>query len=672
MLLPLLILTGLQLYDSVNAQRRGLEDLSKSRAAEVMRLVDAQVSAEMKLARALASATPLQNDDIPATYAQARELVGIAGTWRSVRLSDPSAGVELFDLRRPLTARAVAIAPDAAAFARTAASGPTIGGVGFGPQANPVVPLHVPVMRGGTLRYVLTVELDPMSMQRIAAARFPTQGVVSALVDRDGRFIARNMNYAKLVGRPGSAYLRAAVRQGGQGVYRGFTLEGTPNYTAYVTSPVTGWSTHVAVAAHPFDAARYWSVAVWLGVALGCLALSSLIVWLILRDIAQARREEDRRRQSQKMEAVGQLTGGIAHDFNNLLTAIIGGLDLVLRRSEPSDRDRRYLEGALDAAQRGAKLTSKLLAFSRTERLGVEAVDIRAAVDGMSVLLDQSLGATIAVVVDIAPDARWVSTDRNQLELALLNLAVNARDAMPGGGVLTIASEMSSYGRKGGSSPCVALSVSDTGQGMEPHVLEHALDPFFTTKGPNKGTGLGLAQVYSLATQSDGQVMIDSVIGQGTRVRLLLPVASPSQIAMAETESASKPDEPAEPDGRRVLVLDDDDSVRNIVVETLRAQGYVVSEASTGEEALNALEKIDPDLFLLDFVMPAMNGAEVARRARDMRPDQKLLIISGHLDNIVLDAAVGDVSFLKKPFDGPTLALRVAQVLNETEPANLS
>ncbi|MDO9247246.1 MAG: response regulator [Phenylobacterium sp.] len=659
-MLPLLILTGLQLYDGVNTRRLELEALSRARAGEIMRLVDAQVMAEVRLGRVLSLADSIKQDDAARAHRRAREFREAAGSWRTVRLSDPHAGLELFDLRRPASAQPRAAGPDVAALGRKPFTAMVVEGVVRDAGAHGIA-LHMPILRDGQLRYILTVELDPRAFHNIAAPRYPAETVVAAVVDRSGRFISRSLRYEATVGHPGSAQLREAVLRGGEGFYRNVTLEGVPTYTGYVTSPLTGWSTHVAVSSSPFEAARYWSMAIWVVVVLGCLALSGLMIGLTLRDMDQVRREDEGLRQAQKMEALGHLTGGIAHDFNNLLTAIIGSLDLVLRRAPAEDPNRRYLEGALDAAQRGAKLTSRLLAFSRTQKLGVEPVDIAATLDGMSELLDQSLGPGVAIRVQVAPEARWVSTDRNQLELALLNLAVNARDAMPEGGRLTFTGALVDHRRAGKATPRVVLAVSDTGQGMTSEVLHQAFDPFFTTKAVSKGTGLGLAQVYAFARQCGGEVKIHSEVGKGTRVELILPAAS--EVASAPAIAAP---EPVLADGRRILVLDDDESVRQVLVENLRARGYVVFQAANGEDALNALADIDPDLFVLDFLMPGLNGAEVARRARQMRPHQKLLVVSGHLDSVALEGAIEGVAILQKPFDGPTLALRVAEVLKGT------
>ena len=668
---PLLILAGLQLYDGVNSRRLELEALSRVRAGEIMRLVDAKVTAEVRLGRVLSLADSLRQEDVSQAHRRAAEFKAAAGDWRTVRLSDPQAGLELFDLRRPASDPPRAAGPDVAALGRRPFRAPVVDGVVRDAGGSSAIALHMPILRDGRLRYILTVELDPRAFHKIAAPRYPAETVVAAVVDRSGRFISRSLHYEARVGRPGSAQLRQAVLRGGEGFYRNVTLEGVPTYTGYVTSPLTGWSTHVAVSSSPFEAARYWSMAIWVAVILGCLALSALMIGLTLRDMAQVRHEEEGLRQAQKMEALGHLTGGIAHDFNNLLTAIIGGLDLVLRRAQADDPNRRYLEGALDAAQRGAKLTSRLLAFSRTQKLGVEPVDIAATLDGMSELLDQSLGPGVAIRVQVAPEARWVSTDRNQLELALLNLAVNARDAMPEGGQLTFTGARVAHRRAGKATPHVVLAVSDTGQGMTPDVLHQAFDPFFTTKAVSKGTGLGLAQVYAFARQCGGEVKIHSELGKGTRVELILPVASepaPKRASKPDSEPAIAGAEPALAEGRRILVLDDDESVREVLVENLRARGYVVFQAANGEDALNALAEIDPDLLVLDFLMPGMNGAEVARRARQMRPHQKLLVVSGHLDSVALEGAIAGVAVLRKPFDGPTLALRVAEVLKGKAP----
>lgn len=662
-LLPLIVLGGFQLYTSVNADRLALEGQSRDRAAEIMRLVDAQILAEIKLGNALASAISEDKGGLSGAHRLAQQFRAASGTWSSVRLVQPGAGAQLLDSRQP---RGIPIPQGSAhdpAPLRSEALQSSVDGILSHSDGRAYLPMNIPVRRSGELVYLLTVEIDPSSIHRLALERYPQTGVVSAIVDRHGRFISRSLDYNKWVGRRGSVYLQAAAERGGEGLYKNITLEGVPTYTAYVTSAASGWSTHVALSATPFDAARFWSNTIWFVVALACTILSGFLMWIAFRDLAEARREQQRLLQAQKLEAVGHLTGGIAHDFNNLLTAIIGGLDLFLRRSDPADQDRRFLQGALEAAQRGAKLTSRLLAFSRTQSLNVETVDIRSTLDDMSQLLDQSLGPNIIRQTIIADNARWVSTDRNQLELALLNLAVNGRDAMPDGGTLTVEAKRVNSRRNGSRPSYVGLSVTDTGDGMAPHVRSQAFDPFFTTKDASKGTGLGLAQVYAFARQSGGDAEIVSEPGSGTTVCLLLPLAVDAQPPDTQPDPLIPKVATDAGEGKRILVVDDDDAVRQIIVETLRSTGYVVFESSNGGEALDALGTIDPDLVLLDFLMPGLNGAEVARRAREARPHQKLLMVSGHMDSVLVADAVSDVPVLRKPFDAGTLVQQVAEIL---------
>jgi len=663
-MLPLVILGGLQLYTEVNASRHALEARSRDRAAEIMHLVDTQLTAEIKLGNILASAVSQNEADVPGAYALAQKFRAESGTWKSVRMIQPSTGLQLFDLRKPLSSAAVPASPGLLASLQIGGPPSQVKGLMRGDDGAPYISMVFPVPSRGSAPVLLVVEIDPNSIHALASSRYPLEGIVSAVVDRQGHFVSRSLDQDNSVGRLGSIYLQAAAKRGGGGLYKNVTLEGVRSYTAYIASQASGWSTHVALPATPFDAARLWSGAIRIAIVLVSLFLSGLLVWFTLRQLREAQEEQQRALQAQKLEAVGHLTGGIAHDFNNLLTAIIGGLDLFLRRSDPADRNRRYLEGALEAAQRGAKLTSRLLAFSRTQRLEVKAVDIRTVLDDMSPLLDQSLGQDITWRAIVSEDARWVSTDQNQLELALLNLAINARDAMPAGGMVTIEAKKMNRRRNGEPWTCASLSVTDTGVGMQPHVRSQAFDPFFTTKDAHKGTGLGLAQVYSLARQSGGDTEIDSEPGKGTTVCLLLPLATEETRAADASEPLPRLDKAAGQRGKRIMIVDDDDAVRQVMAENLRSNGYVVCEASSGEDALAALQDNDPDLVVVDFLMPGLNGAQVAQRAREFRPDQKLLMVSGHMDSALVQAAAPNLRILRKPFEPQVLVQCVAEVLS--------
>jgi DNA-binding response OmpR family regulator len=359
-------------------------------------------------------------------------------------------------------------------------------------------------------------------------------------------------------------------------------------------------------------------------------------------------------RQSMKMEAIGQLTGGLAHDFNNLLTAVVGNLDLIRMRSS-EDNVRKWAENAFKAAERGAKLTAQLLAFSRTQKLDTAPVDVNALIAGMQDLLNQTLGANVAVKFELAPGLPPAVADTNQLELAVLNLSLNARDAMADGGTLTIRTALPADDGKS-----VLISVADTGMGMEPDVVARAFDPFFTTKPTGKGTGLGLSQVYGIVRQAGGEVSIDSKVGKVTTVTLRLPRAVGGDMRQKSSDAAA----PRAARSERLLLVDDDADVREIICRVLDELGYVVREASGGAEALTALGDFTPDLLIVDFAMPNMNGAELVTDARKRNANLKVLFVSGYSDSAVLDAAVGGALLLRKPFRPAELASAVRNALD--------
>jgi signal transduction histidine kinase len=371
-------------------------------------------------------------------------------------------------------------------------------------------------------------------------------------------------------------------------------------------------------------------------------------------ETTQRVKAEEALRQSQKMEAIGQLTGGLAHDFNNLLTAVVGNLDLVrLRSTEPAVK--RWAENALQAAQRGSKLTSQLLAFSRTQKLDTAPVDVNALINGMRELLDQSLGTNVTVKLELAAGLPAATADITQLELAILNLSINSRDAMPDGGTLTIKTAVAPD-----EPDVVLLSVADTGSGMPPDVIARAFDPFFTTKPTGKGTGLGLSQVYGIVRQAGGQVAIDSKIGRGTTVTIRLPRASQQAEAARNPEAAAARSVATE----KLLIVDDDSDVRGIVCQVLCDLGYDVRQAASGHAALSILGEFTPDLLLVDFAMPGMNGAELVLSIRSRNHNLKILFLSGYADTDVLDSAVGGTPLLRKPFRPVELAAAVRSTLD--------
>ena len=386
---------------------------------------------------------------------------------------------------------------------------------------------------------------------------------------------------------------------------------------------------------------------------------------LLEMEIAQRGVAEDQLRQAHKMEAIGQLTGGIAHDFNNLLTALVGDLEMAEARINDDPQTTDLLQAALRAAGRGSTLTRHLLAFARRQHLEPRPVDVAAAVDGVARMLGRTIGPGIRLVVHAETDLPPAWIDPNQLELVILNLALNARDAMPDGGILRIDAGCRGI-ESGGPLPdlvsgdSVVISVSDTGIGMNSETLARAFEPFFTTKEAGRGSGLGLSIVHGFAAQSGGSVRISSALGKGTKVDLSLPRANGKAISDADREPDHYDTHPGQ---ARILVCDDDADVRALVGSSLRDSGYAVWEAENPACAFAILERERPiDLLVVDYAMPEMNGLAVINRAQACQNGLKALLISGHAE-ILHASGVSGIPLLAKPFRVTELRRRIAEML---------
>ncbi|MBA3729270.1 MAG: PAS domain S-box protein, partial [Sphingomonas sp.] len=376
------------------------------------------------------------------------------------------------------------------------------------------------------------------------------------------------------------------------------------------------------------------------------------IIYLLFeaRDITDLKAAQEQLRQSQKMEALGQLTGGIAHDFNNLLTVVVGGLDIVAKRAE-DEKLRRYAENALSAAERGARLTGQLLAFSRVQRLEVRPTPVVPIIINMRPLLRNVLGPGIEKRFDLDEEELPVMADPTQLEVAVLNLAINARDAMPDGGVLTFRTRPVKIAHDPDldEGDYIELSIIDTGPGMSEEVAARAFEPFFTTKEVGKGTGLGLSMVYGMAKQSGGIARIESKPGAGTTVKMWFRLAE-QDAASADADDLDPGHPVIDPKDASVLVIDDDPDVRGFIVTSLAEQGYRVGEASDGRKGLKAFARKRPDLVILDFIMPGLSGAEVANRILANAPDQPILFVSGYSETEAVRRVAPNALLLTKPF----------------------
>jgi hypothetical protein len=388
---------------------------------------------------------------------------------------------------------------------------------------------------------------------------------------------------------------------------------------------------------------------------------------VLAHDVTERRRLEERLTQAEKMEAIGRLAGGVAHDFNNLLTVISGYAEILLSRPAVEGRDQ--ISEISHAAEQASSLTRQLLAFSRRQVLHPRVVDLNEIVGGMEPMVRRIIGDDVSVGVRLAPGLAAVEADRAQLERVLLNLAANARDAMPQGGRLTIetadvdlSDEYVATRGEGTAGPNVLLAVSDTGTGMSEEVQRHLFEPFFTTKGPGAGTGLGLATVFGVVKQSGGSIFVYSEEGRGTTFKIHLPAAvHPEQVAPA-------PDAAAEHGTETIMVVEDDEQLRELVRLMLESKGYEVLAASGADEATDLCTQRpgEVDLLLTDVIMPGVNGRVLAERLAAGSPAMRILFMSGYSDEAVYRH--GEISpnaaFIEKPFTDRSLARKVREVLD--------
>ncbi|OYY72972.1 response regulator [Sphingomonas sp. 28-63-12] len=370
--------------------------------------------------------------------------------------------------------------------------------------------------------------------------------------------------------------------------------------------------------------------------------------------------------QAQKLDALGQLTGGIAHDFNNLLQAIAGNIELIEKKAGAEGAIARWGRNARQAVDRGRKLTGQLLAFSRVQTMEITRFALAPVFAETRLLIDKSIGPLVRLDMPVPDPALAVVADRAQLELALLNLTINARDAMPDGGTVSIrcGPALASADRALPPGDYVMIEVRDEGMGMTPEVAARAFEPFFSTKGVGKGTGLGLSMVFGVVSQAGGLVEIDTAPGAGTTVRLILQRAA-AAIETGPDNDPGSADSPASPlDGRHILVIDDDPDVLNVVADSLTALGATVRTAHDGPSGLASAIEDAYDLVIVDFAMPAMNGADVAAQLRAAHPGRPVLIATGFADSARLDVLTGDgVAIIRKPFATAALLAAIEALL---------
>ena len=578
-------------FDAQNRQR-ALERQAFTDSQLLIARTDGLVREALAFSKVLAADPIVQSGDATRTAARINDMVAASPQFADAAIDDNGTRQRRFDLTHRIRQVGPFLDPgrSSISLART-------------PACNCIT-----VSRGVTLAGARPATLHLYLPNRIFFALLPPasdQYEVSAIANREGRFVARSLKDAKRFNTKGSVYLqRAAALSIKQGSYTGLTLEGVKNYTTFARSDLTGWSAHVAVKAQRIDdPALAFRVYIGLAVLLS-LALAGLLYFVARQQIETTRNITRRIQEAQKLEALGQLTGGMAHDFNNLLTPIVGALDRLMRSDNLDAREKRFAKGAFESAERAAALTAQLLTFSRRQKLEIKVVEVAEILTNVCEWAGQSLEVSHELDCSTEPGTPPVATDKVQLELAILNLILNARDSMPTAGTVQIrAAPILDYGR-----PSVVFSVADHGSGMDPATASRALEPFFTTKPQGAGTGLGLAQVAEVAKQSGGRIEIDSELGRGTIIRLILPAAEATASATAIPITGQGRDLS---DKLNLLIVDDNADVRETIVQMVEADGHRVESVADGRTALAALSNRKPDLLLVDFAMPGLNGAEL-------------------------------------------------------------
>jgi two-component system NtrC family sensor kinase len=546
-------------------------------------------------------------------------------------------------------------------------------------------------------RGVVTTAIAPEYFSDYYARLPGAQNYTVGLVRKDGAILAWYPPLPASVRQlPPNGPLVTAMHEGSRRIVTDVST-GDDSEELFAFSRIPREGVYVLVGASTSGIVRQWAQAMSYHLLFGVPATLALIglCWLAL---LQARREsiayaqlreetqlrestEHALRQAQKMEAVGRLTGGIAHDFNNLLTAIIGNTDLAIRRFGNNDgRVERSLNAAKDAAQRAAALISRLLAFSRQQPHEVRLTDVNRLVRDMSELLSSTIGEAITIETVLGAGLWRVALDPNELEAALLNLAVNSRDSMADGGRLTIETsnaylDEDYISKEGADSPAgqyVLIAVSDTGSGMSAEVIEQAFEPFFTTKPKGIGTGLGLSMVYGFVKQSAGHVKIYSEVGHGTTVKMYFPRVLEQRDGAAAPAIGRTETTPRGTGQETILLVEDDETVNRFAAEVLQDLGYVVISAVEASRALTLLDERDVDLLFTDVVLPGgMNGRELADVAVKKKPGLKVLFATGYTRNAIIHHGRLDpgVDVLMKPYSYELLARKIRAVLDNQQPA---
>jgi signal transduction histidine kinase/ActR/RegA family two-component response regulator len=659
-LMPLVLLSAL--LGSV-ALRQGQKEMARDAASRTTILADAverELRAQTEGLQTLSMSPMLDGPVDEAMFrAYARRLLALHPLWMDVSLVDP-AGDRIYDTpeRPPQIARRVIDLESHAKAVHT--QRPVVGRIMRSPRGVAAFAIFVPVIRDGKVTSVVSAVVRPTSVRQILLSSGLPAGWRAGVIDRSSHVVTRTLQPDQSTQSAGADAIDA-LRQADEGVYRIRGGDGTPMMVAYRVLPVSGWSVHVGLPQGLYEApARR---ALWLvagGVFFGLL-LIAIFLGLLTREMGIHQRQAAALEESRRLEALGRITGGVAHDFNNILMIVQGSAELLKRRIAGAKAEG-LVDAILSGAQRGQALTRQLLAVGRRSAHEPVSFRLQDLAPDLLALLQRTVPPDVAVRLEPNADAWPIHADPRALEVALINLAVNARDAMPSGGRLTVsaANVTLQKGRDEGTGLAgefVALAVADTGVGIAEAHLAHVFEPFFTTKPSGKGTGLGLSQVYGFARQSLGAVTVRSRLGEGATITLYLPRASEPPVRPV----ASAPAGTAQQDGR-VFLVEDNAAVGEAIEAMLTSLGFSVTRAGDASSALARLARgEEADLLLSDIVMEGMTGLDLGRRLRELRPDLPIVLMTGYSEALA-GRSSDEFPVLAKPFGAQELAAALAKV----------
>jgi signal transduction histidine kinase len=657
-LVPLIVFAVAATVNSLRSERDAQERDALAQARRISALIDAELQAQLDLVAALARLPSLDGPaDLPTFAETLRREHAAQPLWLAALLADPDGDV--LAATRGTRKRVV----DIESFRQVVQQRvPLVGNIAR--AAELALPVRAPVIRDGQVRFVVVAALRPDAIRdRLLAAEIP-DAWTAAVADKAGRLVARTHGDASMLAQMASPVALAARSRASSGVFEGRLREGVPDVAAYYVSPVTGWTVFVAIPTPLFNAPLVR--ATWLAAVGGaaCIALAAAFLTLLLRELRLRRQEAAMLENAQRLEALGRLTGGVAHDFNNLLTVVSGNLELLERRL-PGAAGNRSIQAIRDAVERGVTLIRGLLTFTRSGVSQGVVEDINGCLRGVFGMMRETAGPKVEAQLDLHEPLPMIMLDRVQFDLAMLNLAANARDAMPDGGTLRIATRRVTLtaGAAG-----AAITVSDSGAGIPADILPHVFEPFFTTKDIGRGTGLGLAQVYAFAHNAGGSAEIASRPGAGTTVTILLPGTAtlPALVPPLQVDASPPVARPA----TRILLVEDNDAVRDLTAANLREHFDQVDEAANATAALAALERHRFDAVVSDIVMPgALDGLGLMREIRRRWPAMPIVLLSGYATSIAEARDLG-VPVLTKPLELGRLADAVRMKIAAAPPLN--